>query len=259
MAPPDRPYTRGEFAGALAANAAAKPFNLALLLLVLGGGIAVGAPFALALAVAVVLYVAAAARTFFDGDEADRVLAGERARHGNQLERGRPRIDTSALAPPIAKRLEQARATEARIRDAISRAELPYEEVSREVDGLVTLMEQSASRAQLLYEVLAETPPQRIEQRLQQLQGSGKTELIDALTHQLSVQRKVAAQLDRFYDEMERVAVELETVRGTLVSVSASTDAANQQRLASDVRALREELGTLADGMSEAYEQRTDT
>jgi hypothetical protein len=259
MPPPDRRYSRGEFAGALAANAAAKPFNLALLLLVLGGGIAVGAPFGLALAAAVVLYAAAAARTFFDGDEADRVLAGERARRDKELERGRTRLDASTLAPPIAKRLEQARATEARIRDAISRAELPYEEVSREVDGLVTLMEQSAGRAQLLYEVLAETPPKRIEQRLQQLEGSGKTELIDALTHQLSVQRKVAGQLDRFYDEMERVAVELDTVRGTLVSVSASTDVANQQRLASDVRALRDELGTLADGMSEAYEQRTDT
>jgi hypothetical protein len=39
-----------------------------------------------------------------------------------------------------------------------------------------------------------------------------------------------------------------------LVSVSASTDAANQQRLAAEVRGLRDELGTLASGMSEAYE-----
>ena len=62
------------------------------------------------------------------------------------------------------------------------------------------------------------------------------------------------AQLQRFYDEMERMLVELDTVRGNLVSVSASTEAANQQQLAADVRGLREEVGALAEGMSEAYE-----
>jgi hypothetical protein len=256
---PDRPYSRQEFAGALAANAAAKPFNLALLLLVIGGGLAVGASLPLALVVGLVVYLGAAMRTFLDAEEADRVLAGVRAdRH--RRERGgksRDRLDPATLAPPIARRLQEARATEARIRDAIDRAQLPYEEVSGEVDALVGLMEQSARRAQLLHETLEETPPQRIARRLAELQGSGKTELIDALEHQLAVQNKVAAQLERFYDEMERVVVELDTVRGTLASVSASTDAANQQRLAADVRGLRDELGALASGMSEAYEAQT--
>jgi hypothetical protein len=256
---PDRPYSRQEFAGALAANAAAKPFNLALLLIVFGGGLAVGSALPLALVVALVVYAAACARTFLDGDEADRVLAGIRAQRRAQLERGRRRLDPATLAPPIARRLEEARGTERSIRDAIERAELPYAEVSDEVDALVGLMEQSARRAQLLHEVLEQSPPPRIERRLAELEGSGKTELIDALRHQLGVQRKVSEQLDRFYDEMERVVVELDTVRGTLVSVSASTDAANQQRLAADVRGLRDEIGALASGMSEAYEQQAAT
>jgi hypothetical protein len=251
---PDGPYSRQEFAGALVANAAAKPFNLALLVIVVGGGLAVGAGLPLALIVGLVVYLAATARTFFDDEEADRVLAGVRDDRRAQLEKGRVRLDPGTLAPAIGRRLREARATEARIRDAIERAELPYAEVSGEVDALVRLMEQSARRAQLLHEVLVETPPQRIARRLAELQGSGKTELIEALEHQLGVQKKVAAQLERFYDEMERVAVELDTVRGTLVSVSASTDAANQQRLAADVRGLRDELGALASGMSEAYE-----
>jgi hypothetical protein len=255
---PDRPYSRQDFAGALVANAAAKPFNLALLLIVVGGGLAVGAPLPLALVVGLLVYLAAAARTFFDDEEADRVLASERAQRRAQVEEGRTRLDPATLAPPIGRRLREARSTEARIRDAIDRAELPYAEVSGEVDALVGLMEQSARRAQLLHEALDETPPQRIARRLAELQGSGKTELIDALEHQLAVQNKVATQLERFYDEMERVVVELDTVRGTLVSVSASTDAANQQRLAADVRGLRDELGTLASGMSEAYEAQAD-
>jgi hypothetical protein len=44
-------------------------------------------------------------------------------------------------------------------------------------------------------------------------------------------------QLEFFYDQTERVVVELDTTRGSLLSVSASTDVANQQRLAGDVRA----------------------
>ena len=62
-------------------------------------------------------------------------------------------------------------------------------------------------------------------------------------------------QLSAFYDRMERILVELDTVRGNLVSVSASTDAENQTQLAAEVRELREEVGALAEGMSEAYER----
>ena len=54
---------------------------------------------------------------------------------------------------------------------------------------------------------------------------------------------------------MERSAVELDSIRGSLLSVTASTDVVNQQRLAGDVRALRDELGSLAEGMSEAFEE----
>jgi hypothetical protein len=68
------------------------------------------------------------------------------------------------------------------------------------------------------------------------------------------VLRRMEAQLQRFYDEMERVLVELDTVRGNLVSASASTERANQERLAGEVRTLREEVGAVAAGMSEAYE-----
>jgi hypothetical protein len=255
--PPDRPPTREELAAALAANAAAKPFNIAVLLVTFGAGLVVGAPLPLVLLVALVVYAGAAARTMFDGDEADRVARSRRDDRRRALQSGRVAVDPETLAAPIGRRLAEARRTEARIRDAIERAELPFDEVSGEVDGLVALMEQSAARAQLLHEVLEETPPAQIERRLGELEGSGKAELIAALRQQLTVQRKVEVQLSRFYDEMERVNVELDTVRGTLVSVSASTDTANQQRLAADVRHLRDELVAVSSGMSEAYEQQT--
>jgi len=252
---PDKPYSREDYAGALIANAAAKPFNLGLGVATIAAAAFLTQQILLALVVGLLIYAAAAVRTFFDEDEASAVLARERGQHKQALTSGSPRADLSRLAPEVRQHLLAARAIEARIRDAIERAELPYAEVSTEVDALVSLMEGSAGRAQLLYEALAESPPNRVQARLRELRGSGKTELIDALEHQLTVQRKMESQLQRFYDEMERMVVELDTIRGSLVSVSASTDAGNQQRIAGDVRSLRDELGALAAGMSEAFEE----
>ena len=255
--PAKKPYSRSEFAGALAANAAAKPFNVALLVGTMAAGVAVGAQVALALIAALAVYAIAAAWTFFDHEEAEAVLARERATHKQRLSAGTERVELHTLAPDIRAHMISARTTEERIREAIERAELPYEEVSAEADALVSLMELSATRAQLLHEALHDSPPSRTADRLLELEGSGKTELVEALEHQLKVQMKMQDQLRSFYDEMERVVVELESIRGSLLSVSASTDAANQQRLAGEVRALRDELGSLAEGMSAAFEERS--
>ncbi len=254
--PAKQPYSRSEFAGALVANAAAKPFNIALLVGTMAAAVLVGGTVLVALLVALVIYAVAVARTFLDEDEAEQVLGRVRAQRRHDITAGTKQLDPRTLAPDVRRHLLAARAIEVRIREAIERAELPYAEVSTEVDALVTLMELSASRAQLLYEALDESPPSRVAARLGELDGSGKTELIEALEHQLTVQRRMESQLESFYDQMERIVVELDSIRGSLLSVSASTDVANQQRLAGDVRALRDELGTLADGMSEAFEER---
>jgi hypothetical protein len=247
-----RPYSRGEYNRALIANALLSPFNVVLLALMLVAGLLLGV-FVFVLPVAVVVYGIAAARTYFDEDEANKVLERERGRRRKAIEKGR--LNPAALAPPIRVLLEGALTRERSIRDAISRAQLPYEEVSDEVDTFVRAIEDSARRAQLLYEAMSESPPEAVQRRLSQVKGDPtKAELTQALESQLSVLRRMDTQLQRFYDEMERILVELDTVRGNLVSVSASTDSANQERLAADVRGLREEVGAVAEGMSEAYE-----
>jgi chromosome segregation ATPase len=247
-----RPYSRSEFNRALIANALTQPFNVVLLAIVLIAGLLLDA-FLPVLAVGLVLYGIAAARTYFDDEEANKVLTRERERRRAALDAGR--LDPSALAEPIAELLGAARQREARIRDAIDRAQLPYEEVSAEVDRFIRAMEDGARRAELLWEALSETSPAWVEQRLEQVKADpSKAELTGALENQLEVLRRMEGQLQRFYDEMERILVELDTVRGNLVSVSASTEAANQERLAGEVRALREEVGAVAAGMSEAYE-----
>jgi hypothetical protein len=247
-----RPYSRSEFNRALVVNALVQPFNICLLAGIVIAGLVLDL-FLPLLVVGLVVYGIAVARTYFDEDEANEVLERERERRRERLEAGR--LDPDTLAQPIAGLLEEGRRREARIRDAIDRAELPYEEVSHEVDRFIRAMEDGARRAQLLYEALAESPSASVERRLRQVRGDpSKAELTAALENQLIVLRRMEGQLQRFYDEMERVLVELDTVRGNLVSVSASTERANQERLAGEVRALREEVGAVAAGMSEAYE-----
>jgi hypothetical protein len=247
-----RPYSRSEYNRALVLNALLQPFNVVLLASIVIAGLLLDV-FLPVLAVGLVVYGIAAARTYFDDDEAQEVLTREREKRRGALEAGR--LDPADLAPPIADLLRAGHQREQRIRDAVDRAQLPYDEVSREVDRFIRAIEDGAGRAQLLYEALAETQPAWVEQRLVEVRDDPtKAELTAALEDQLAVLRRMERQLQRFYDEMERVLVELDTVRGNLVSVSASSEAENQDRLAAEVRALRDEVGAVAAGMSEAYE-----
>ena len=145
MAEPRRPYSRSDYNRALITNALTQPFNVMLLAAILIAGLLLNA-FLPLLAVGIVVYGIAAARTYFDQDEANSVLERERGRRRKAVEAGR--LDPSALAQPIGRLLTAARQREARIRDAIDRAELPYEEVSAEVDRFIRAMEDGARRAQ---------------------------------------------------------------------------------------------------------------
>ncbi len=258
------PYSRGQFNRALIVNALADPFNIVLLAAILIAGIVLGAV-AYVAPVAVIAYLAGVARTYFDEDTANRVLEGERAgrrgrvaqragRRGRVAQRARPRPED--FEPAIGRLLHGARTREARIRDAIERADLPYDEVAVEVDRFVAAMDQTATRAQLLAEALADNPPPIVERRLDELRARddpAKAGLIDALESQLDASVRMQRQLDHFHAEMERMLVELDTVRSQIVSVSATTEGAEQAQLATEVRALRERMGAVADGMEAAY------
>ncbi len=248
-----KPYSRGEYNRALVVNALLDPFNVVLLAVVLIAGIIAGA-LALLVPAAVVLYLAGSARTYFDQDVANRVLDRERGRR-RPLPAARPRLDERTLTPGIAGLVRQAREREARIRAAIEGAELPYAEVAGEVDRFVAALEDTARRAQSLADALRDTPMDRVAARLAEVRRDpSKPELTEALTTQLQTLERMQAQLSRFGDEMERILVELDTIRGQLVSMSAATGGAKGTELAGDVRELREQMGAVAEGMAAAYE-----
>jgi hypothetical protein len=256
----ERPPTRAELNRLLIANALTKPVNIGLPAIVAIGGIVLGIG-AIALIIAVVAWLALSAITYFDGDEAERVAGELRAKRRRAFEKANPRVLPSALAPPIAQRLQAVIDEQSRITQAIDRAELPFEEVSGEVDVFVRAAEKTASRAQLLYEYLADHDQRAVEQRLRDLHAAddpSKRALRDAIEAQVRALRRGSDQLDRFYTEMERIGVELGNVRAELLAVSAASEAAGQQRLAADVRDLREQMGAVSAGMSEALSEAPD-
>ncbi len=258
MADLEKPPTRAELNRLLIGNALTKPLpNVLVPVLIAIGGLVLGIG-TLAVVIAVVCWIALSAITYFDADEAERVGDEQRARRRRAFDKAHPRVLPSALAPPIAQRLQAVLSEQGRITQAIERAELPFEEVAGEVDVFVRAAEKTASRAQLLYEYLADHDPRAVERRLAELQSAddpSKRALREAVEAQAVALRRGSDQLDRFYTEMERIAVELGNVRAELLAVSAASEAAGQQRLAADVRDLREQMGAVSAGMSEALSE----
>jgi hypothetical protein len=121
-------------------------------------------------------------------------------------------------------------------------------------------MEQTAAHAQLLSEALELLPREQFERRLADIRSShapGKAQLVDALAKQLQVQRAMETRLETSYAEMERILVELDTVRGEVLSAAASEDTGAERRLAGSVRALREELSAVDEGMETIIAERS--
>jgi hypothetical protein len=254
----EKPVTRSQLQRSLMANALTKPLNVLVPAALVVAGIVLGALWLVA--VAAVVYAVLAALTFFDEGEAERV--GKRV-YGTAAKGVAPpkQADLSKLAPPIAQQLGAARAEEARIRTAVTDAELPFDEVTSETDALVQAMESIATRAQRVYDYLVAHDPRPVQARLAQIEGSGaESELSKALREQLAAYQKLSAQLQRFYDEMEHITASLSTVCAQVVSMSAAGEGETGQReLAGQVRDLRDQVDALSDGMREAYAAQPDT
>jgi hypothetical protein len=166
----EKPPTRAELNRLLVANAVTKPVpNVVVPAAVAAGGLLLGLG-VVAILIAVAAWLALSAITYLDGDEAERVAGEERAKRRRALDKRNPRIQPSALAPPIAERLTAVTNEQASLVAAIARADLPFSEVGDEADVFVRAAEKTAGRAQLLYEYLADHDPRAVEARLASLQ-----------------------------------------------------------------------------------------
>ena len=256
--------TRKTLRRELVVNAASKPLAIGVAAAVAVGAFLIGALWLLV--AAAVLYVAIAAATFFDGDEADRVgrAAYARARGVPAGTRALPK----GLAPEIASLVERARTEEGRIIDAIRHSGLPLNEVSVEVDSLAAEMERIAGRAQLILSYLEEQRPDDVRMRLHALKrepssdtetGRAQERAINALVEQVRIGDALRAEFDRFCAEMEHLIASLAVVHAQLVRMSVANEAHLQEDIAGQVRELRERVSTVDVGIGDAVAQIEDT
>ena len=256
----DQLVTRDHLRQALLINAARKPLTIGVATLVFLAGLALGTP--LLFPVALVIYLGLAASTFFDGNEAERVgrATYAQARSESFAKRALP----AGLSTDLVELLERAQLEERRILETIAESQLPFEDISIEVDGLAKEMERTAGRAQTVTAFLQSHDPAELRLRLAGLLASregdraavdARERAADAIQDQLRVGEALASELDRFRAEMEHLIASLGVVHGQLVRISVSNDPRLQEHVAREVRDLRMRVSALADGLRDATDE----
>lgn len=256
--------TRDTLRRQLMLNAALKPLPIGVGVLVLVAGLMLGTVWLFPVALAI--YLALAASTFFDGNEAERV--GKRVYARARPVAAATRALPAGLSTELVELLERARVEEQRILDAIQTSELPFEEVSVEVEGLANEMERIATRAQAVSAFLSAHDPAELRARLAGLRSGAdgdddaaaraRERAADAIQEQLRIGETLESELRRFRAEMEHLIASLGVVHGQLVRISVSFDPQLQEDVAREVRDLRTRVGALADGLREATDEVKD-
>lgn len=249
-----REVTRADLGRQLAVNATFKPVNIAAPAVVVVVGLLLGVP-VIGLAVAVLLYAVLWVQTFFDSQEAEKV---GKATYGESRPRAAA-LDASRLDPEIARPLEQARRTAASIRTAVRQADQPMDDVVADVDALVTAMETSAKRAQLIADTLSEGQDLAALDRDIARRSTDLDPDVRALVEDLRAQRasivRLRDKLERFQVGMERICASLGLLRTSVAEMSASEEEAAQRELSTQARELRERTQLLAQSMEETFAQ----
>jgi len=249
------PVTRHALGRALVVNALTKPLNVGVGAAIAVAGIVIGVSWVVVLGLAV--YVALAVASLFDGGETARL--SKRIYGGD--EKALPRADLSKLAPEIAQPLAEARSEEAAIRTAVQAAQLPFADVSAEIDGLMRDIERIAGRAQQLVDYLADQDEDELQAKLRRFErptadpatADALKQAAEAVKEQIAANAALEQQRDRFLAELEHLVASLGVVRAQLVRMSIAEEGEVQQQVTGELRDMRTRMGALAQGMQEAF------
>jgi hypothetical protein len=257
MALPDKPppATRSALGRALVVNAATKPLNVGVGAAIVVAGIVLGYPWLVAIALAV--YVALVVTSVFDGRETAKLSQ----RIYGPDEQTLPRADISKLAPEIAGPLQEARKEETAIRTAIQAAQLPFGDVTTEIDGLMRDIERIAGRAQQLVDYLSDQDDDELKAKIKRFErpssdaatSDALKQAAEAVKEQLTANEALETQRERFLAELEHLVASLGVVRAQLVRMSIAEEGQVQQQVTGELKDLRGRMSSLAQGMQEAF------
>jgi len=209
-------------------RALAAPLHVVLLLGILLVGIVAGAPLALSVSLALVVYASAVVRKLIEDTKPDQ---GPKARRPADRERtSETTIALDDLAPEFRTEVEDVHRRARRIERAIKSVGLPEEGVRTELAAFVKEAERSARAAQMLQRQLSTPRRERPE----------------------AVER-VESQLAGYHSEIERLCARLDAVGDDHLSDPAQTP--DEIPLAAELHSLREEMGALAVGVEDAYQE----
>lgn len=174
-------------------------------------------------------------------DQASKKRAG-----GTQprARRGQPQY-----APEIQSEIDKAHATQRAIDQAIAEADHPFEEIQEDVKMIVSAMETSAKRAQMIHDTLhdqsqAGHDERAIKAQIEKLKPrfgeKDVRELINDLEAQREAHVKLRESLERFKINMARLNASLGLMRTRLIEMSAAEEATLQRELAEQAREIRD-------------------
>jgi hypothetical protein len=152
-------------------------------------------------------------------------------------------------APEIQSELDKAHATQRAIEQAITNADHPFEEISEDVRMIVTAMETSAKRAQMIHDTLHDQTQAGHDERaivaqIEKLRPRFGERDVRELVNDLEAQRashvSLRESLERFKVNMARLNASLALMRNRLIEMSAAEEATLQSELAVQAREIRD-------------------
>jgi archaellum component FlaC len=179
------------------------------------------------------------------GVQVDRA-SKKRAGGGTQP---RARRNQPHYAPEIQSEIDKAHATQRAIDQAIAEADHPFEEIQEDVKMIVSAMETSAKRAQMIHDTLHDQSQAGHDERaivaqIEKLKPRFGEKEVRELVNDLEAQReshvKLRESLERFKINMARLNASLGLMRTRLIEMSAAEEATLQAELAAQAREIRD-------------------
>ena len=249
------PVTRRVLAREIVISSAKRPLNIAVAAVVVAAAVVFSAHWLLP--IALVIYAGMIVASALDGERAERVGDATYAKRKELNEA--PREFPPYLSRRVTERVQAAVAEEQRLRRSLR--DTPFVEVSAEVDRLMDALGELAKHADRLEAYLAEEDESAIRRRLERLRavtddpavGRVNAEAAAALEEQLAARGQVERHVARFEAQIQHIAATLGALHAQVLRMSVEEEAGAQARLASEIRALRNEVGATADALEEAF------